>query len=64
MLKNDTITYANIKFTFNDAGICTEQSMSKEFEEDARTKLIFNGFKKLGTPYGTSDDEFRCNTFC
>ena len=63
MLKNDTITYANIKFTFNDAGICTEQSMSKEFEEDARTKLIFNGFKKLGTPYGTSDDEFRCNTF-
>ena len=63
MLKNDTITYANIKFTFNNDGVSTKQSISEEFKEDTRTKLIFNGFKKLGTPYGTSDGEFRCNTF-
>ena len=63
MLKNDTITYANIEFTFNNAGISIKQSVSKEFEKDARTKLIFNGLKKLGAPYGTSDGEFRCNTF-
>ena len=63
MLKNDNITYANINFTFDNNGLCTNMSIIPEYKDDIRTNLIFNGFTKLGITYGTSAGQYRCNTF-
>ena len=44
-----------------------EESAWSKFKEpdtsdDKRTKLLEYAFKQIGTPYGSNDGKFRCNT--
>ena len=64
MTINKTITYCNINFTFGSNGVANSMKIKSGFENDKRTNLLYNGFSKLGLPYGsTADGLLRCNTF-
>ncbi len=64
MTINKTITYCNIDFTFGSNGVSNNMKIKPGFENDRRTNLLYNGFSKLGLPYGpTADGLLRCNTF-
>lgn len=58
--KNSSIVISNLSFNFDENGICTS---IKPTSDDKRTKLLEYAFKQIGTPYGSNDGKFRCNTF-
>lgn len=60
MLKNSSVSISKLCFSFDKNGICNKIT---PLDNDDRTKLLYQCFKFLGTPYGTDKNQFRCSSF-
>lgn len=63
MMKNDTVKIGYLLFTADENGLVIDIKPATGYENNERAKGLIEGFKLIGTPYGSDDGQTMCNRF-
>lgn len=63
MMKNYSVQIGYLVFKTDENGLVTSVKAATGYENNKRANALIEGFKLIGTPYGSADNQLMCNRF-